>query len=59
MYSDAGNVTSAARIYGKDPVEDFNLGRNHHLAFHLKETRPNKYGGLFYGEGHVVAFRAG
>lgn len=53
LYSDSGNITSAAKLYKKNPIEDFNLGHRHHIAFHLKETRPNKYGGLFYGEGHV------
>ena len=28
-------------------------GMGHYVAFHLKETRPDKYGGLFYGDGHV------
>lgn len=53
LYSDAGNITSASKKYGTDPLEDFYFGNNHHIAFHLKETRPNKYGGLFYGDGHV------
>ena len=53
LYSDAGNITSAARINNADPNSDFLQGKDHYYAFHLKETRPNKYGGLFYGEGHV------
>lgn len=53
LYPDAGNITSAALLGNKDIVEDMESGRNHYIAFHLKETRPNKYGGLFYGEGHV------
>lgn len=53
IYPDAGNITSAALLYGNDVLDDMSLGRGHYVAFHLKETRPNKYGGLFYGEGHV------
>ncbi len=53
LYSDAGNITSASKLYNSNPIDDFNLGKNNHIAFHLKETRPNKYGGLFYGEGWV------
>lgn len=53
LYSDAGNITSAAKKYGNDIKKDMLLGKNKYCAFHLKETRVNKYGGLFYGEGHV------
>lgn len=53
LYSDAGNITSASKLYGTDPIKDMELGKDHYIAFHLKETRPNKYGGLFYGDGHV------
>jgi len=53
IYSDSGNITSASKIVSIDPVDDLNKGQGHHIAFHLKETRPNKYGGLFYGEGYV------
>lgn len=53
LYPDSGNITSAALLSNGDVVEDMCSGRNHYIAFHLKETRPNKYGGLFYGEGHV------
>ena len=53
LYPDAGNITSAALLGNKNIVEDMESGRNHYIAFHLKETRPNKYGGLYYGDGHV------
>lgn len=53
LYSDSGNITSAAKLNGTDIKKDLLLGKNHYCAFHLKETKPNKYGGLFYGEGHV------
>lgn len=53
LYPDSGNITSASKIYSTDDKEDMMNGFGHYIAFHLKETRPNKYGGLFYGEGHV------
>lgn len=53
LYPDAGNITSATVIYQTSSVDDMDFGCGHYIAFHLKETKPNKYGGLFYGEGHV------
>lgn len=53
LYPDAGNITSAALLGHHSIEEDMYSGKRHYIAFHLKETRPNKYGGLFYGEGHV------
>ena len=53
LYPDAGNITSAALLNQGDVKIDMLAGKGHYIAFHLKETRPNKYGGLFYGEGHV------
>ena len=53
LYSDAGNIYSACKIYGNSWKEDMEKGAGHYHAFHLKETREGKYGGLFYGEGHV------
>jgi len=53
LYPDAGNITSAALLSNTDIKKDMYAGMGHYIAFHLKETRPNKYGGLFYGEGHV------
>lgn len=53
LYPDSGNITSASIISGKNIAEDMETGKGHYLAFHLKETRPGKYGGLKYGEGHV------
>jgi L-ribulose-5-phosphate 3-epimerase UlaE len=53
LYPDAGNLTSAAFLSGETIEKDMFSGKGHYCAFHLKETRPNKYGGLFYGEGHV------
>ena len=53
LYSDAGNITSASKLYGTSIENDMLMGKNKYCAIHLKETRPNKYGGLFYGDGHV------
>lgn len=53
LYSDAGNAYSAAVISHGNITEDLFSGVGHYAAFHLKETRPDKYGGLFYGEGYV------
>ena len=53
LYPDAGNITSAALLSNKDIKKDMFAGMGHYVAFHLKETRPDKYGGLFYGDGHV------
>ena len=53
MYPDSGNITSASKKYLTDIRQDMMQSRDYGCAFHMKETRPNKYGGLFYGEGHV------
>lgn len=53
LYPDAGNITSAAFLSNGDIRQDMICGKGHYVAFHLKETKSNKYGGLFYGEGHV------
>ena len=53
IYPDSGNITSSSKKYDSDWKEDMWHGLGHYMGFHLKETRPNKYGGLFYGEGHV------
>ncbi len=53
LYPDSGNIMSAALLENNDIKADMYSGKHHYIAFHLKETRPNKYGGLFYGEGHV------
>lgn len=52
LYPDSGNIMSAC-IRDGTYLKDMEFGRGHYVAFHLKETRPDKYGGLFYGDGHV------
>jgi L-ribulose-5-phosphate 3-epimerase len=53
LYPDSGNIVSASKLYKTDIYSDMISGRNKYCAFHLKETKPGKYGGLFYGDGHV------
>lgn len=53
LYVDAGNITSAMKLQGGSIEEDMRTGDGHYIAFHLKETQPGRYGGLFYGEGHA------
>lgn len=53
LYADSGNIASASKKNKKDIYSDMMFGKNKYCAFHLKETRSGKYGGLFYGEGHV------
>lgn len=53
MYPDTGNITSAAKLLSEDPIIDFEQCRGRSIALHVKETKPDRYGGLFYGEGHV------
>lgn len=53
LYPDAGNIVSAALLHGHSAEADMEIGRGHYVSFHLKETAKDKYGGLFYGEGHV------
>lgn len=53
IYPDSGNLTNAAVNYKNDVIEDFELGRGHVVALHLKETVPGKFREIPYGTGHV------
>lgn len=53
LYPDAGNLTNASLLYGHDVVEDIKKGFGHIVATHLKETKPNIYRDLSFGQGHV------
>jgi L-ribulose-5-phosphate 3-epimerase len=53
VYPDIGNITNAAKVYGKDVLEDLKKGKGHVLAMHLKETAPGKFREIPYGLGHV------
>lgn len=53
LYPDAGNLTNAWKNVRADMLRDMDAGEGHYLAFHEKEVQPDRYGGLFYGDGHV------
>ena len=53
VYPDCGNVTNATLDYGTNPVEDFNTGKGHIVAVHLKETVLGKFREITFGTGHV------
>ena len=53
IYPDSGNLTNAAVNYKNDVIEDFELGRSHVVALHMKETLPGKFREIPYGTGHV------
>lgn len=53
LFPDSGNISNASIIYGTKVCDDMNYGKGKYIAFHLKEVRKNKYGGLFYGDGIV------
>lgn len=53
VYPDIGNMTNAAKTYGKDVLKDLKSGSGHLVAMHLKETKPGTFRDMMYGEGHV------
>ncbi|WP_315078279.1 L-ribulose-5-phosphate 3-epimerase [uncultured Clostridium sp.] len=53
IYPDCGNVTNATLDYGTTAVGDFEKGRGHISAVHLKETVPGKFREITFGTGHV------
>lgn len=53
VYPDCGNITNASLDYGTSPIEDFETGRGHISAVHLKETVPGKFREITFGTGHV------
>lgn len=53
IYPDVGNLTNAAKMYGRDEKEDLMSGGSHLIAVHLKETRPGVFRDMHFGEGHV------
>lgn len=53
IYPDWGNLTNAAVRYHTDLKQDFLLGQGHICAMHLKETRPQIFREVPYGDGHV------
>ena len=53
VYPDCGNVTNACLTYNYDVLNDFESGRGHIAALHLKETVPGKFREIPFGTGHV------
>jgi L-ribulose-5-phosphate 3-epimerase len=53
VYPDCGNVKNATLDYGTTPTDDFETGRGHIAAVHLKETVPGKFREITFGTGHV------
>lgn len=58
VYPDLGNITNAAKAYGKDVLDDLETGRGRLVAMHLKETVLGKFREIPFGTGHVD-FEAG
>lgn len=52
-YPDCGNVKRAFPKNAEEWISDLAIAQGHMLGMHLKETRPEKFGGLFYGKGDV------
>jgi L-ribulose-5-phosphate 3-epimerase len=53
VYPDCGNITNAAKRYGRDELTDLRSGEGSIAALHLKETLPGKFREIPYGTGHV------
>lgn len=53
FYTDAGNLTNAFNEDIKLILQDMQLCNGRLAAFHIKEVKKDKYGGLYYGEGIV------
>jgi L-ribulose-5-phosphate 3-epimerase len=54
IYPDVGNVDAVFNYQLSSALKDLSLfDSKYGDSVHLKETRPNKYGGLYYGQGMV------
>ncbi|MDO5027106.1 MAG: L-ribulose-5-phosphate 3-epimerase [Tissierellia bacterium] len=53
IYPDCGNLNNASILYGSDYSEDFQAGKGHIFALHLKETKPGLYRNMLFGQGRV------
>ncbi len=53
VYPDSGNITNAAKSYGRDVLDDLRSGEGHLVALHLKETVPGVFREVRFGTGHV------
>lgn len=53
VYPDIGNLTNAEKKYGGNIVDDIRKGAGHIVAAHLKETKPEIYREVPFGDGHT------
>jgi L-ribulose-5-phosphate 3-epimerase len=53
IYPDVGNLTNAQQGNGALVQADIAMGKGHIVAGHLKETKPNIFRNLHFGEGHT------
>lgn len=53
VYPDIGNLTNAKDGNADEVVKDIQKGERHIIAAHLKETKPNIFRNLTFGEGHT------
>lgn len=53
IYPDVGNLTNAQQGQADLVSKDILSGKGHIVAGHLKETKPNIFRNLHYGEGHT------
>jgi L-ribulose-5-phosphate 3-epimerase/hexulose-6-phosphate isomerase len=53
VYPDTGNLTNAALKYGHGVSSDMEKGAGFLAALHLKESKPDVYREVPYGQGHV------
>lgn len=58
VYPDIGNITNAGILQGTDTFCDLQSGAGHLVGLHLKESAPNVFRNMKYGEGHVDFERA-
>ncbi len=53
VYPDIGNLKNSSLIYNHSVNEDLYLGGGRIFAAHIKETLPNRYREVEFGEGHT------
>lgn len=53
VYPDAGNLNNAAILYETDVCEDIKTASGHIFAMHLKDTVPDVYRDMMFGDGVV------
>ncbi len=53
VYPDCGNINNAAITYGIDVLGDLRSCNGHVTSMHLKETEPDRFRDMMYGDGQV------